>query len=132
MDMREPRNNRRAIERLELIEFRTVDKARDHLADVELLLEVGRNNAVEFVDVMLRVGRLSERNIDGFFCVQIRNNAATNFQRVPIVLGVMVGNARFFRMHVGAAQIFGAKRPRRSPLSPAAARQEKSCLGYAR
>ena len=64
VDMREAGDQRRAVERLELVEFRAVDQPRDHLAHVVLLLQIGRHDAVELAGVVFRLARLGERNVD--------------------------------------------------------------------
>ena len=47
LDPREAADERLAVERLELVEAGAVDEARDQLARVDLLAEVGRDQAVE-------------------------------------------------------------------------------------
>jgi len=104
--VRKTRNDRGAIQGLEFIKFGAVDQAHDHLAYVELLLEIGRDDAVEFADFIVRFGEPGERNIDRFLGVQASNNAPAKLERVAVVLGIIVGDAGFSRMHVGTAEIF--------------------------
>ena len=42
-----------------------------------------------------------------FVRVQIGDDAAAERQRMAVVLGIVVGDAGLFRMHVGAAELFG-------------------------
>ena len=62
--MREAGDQRGAVERLELVELGAVDEARDHLAHVVLLLQVGRHDAVELGRVIARLARRDQRDID--------------------------------------------------------------------
>src|ERR1700678_4578028 len=97
----------RAVERLELVELRAVDQPRDDLAHVELLLEVDRNNSVELARVVFRLDCPNQRYGVRLLRVQVSNDAAAAFERMAIVLGIVIGHAGFFRVYVGATEIFG-------------------------
>ena len=43
----------------------------------------------------------------GLLGVQIADDAAAERQRVAVVFGIIIGDAGFFRVHVGAAELFG-------------------------
>src|SRR5690606_30109913 len=51
MDMREAADQRAAVQRLELVEQRTVNEAGDHFAHVEGLLGIGRNDAIQLLGI---------------------------------------------------------------------------------
>ena len=106
--MREAGHESRAVERLEFVEHRAVDEARDHLADVILLLQVGRHDAFDFAGVVFRLARLGERNIDRLLVFRLPMMWRHSAKRVTIVLGEIIGDAGFPGVHVGAAEFFGA------------------------
>ena len=97
-----------AVERLELVEFRRIDQARDHFTHVVLLLQVDRHQPIEFGRGERRLARRMKRNIDRFPAVEVGDGAARERQRVMVVLRQMIGDARLARMHVGAAQFLCA------------------------
>ena len=51
---------------------------------------------------------LASANVDCLFGIQIGDDAAAERERVAVVLGVVIGDAGFLRVHVGAAEFFGA------------------------
>ena len=58
-----PRDQRRAVELLELVEHRAVDEPRDHLAHVVLRGQRLRHDAVELADVVERLDRLAHHDL---------------------------------------------------------------------
>ena len=105
--MREAGDERRAVERLELVELGGVDQPRDDLAHVVLLARVRRHDAVELGRGELRLARRQQRNVDGLLGVEIGDDAARERQRMRVVGRHVIGDAGFPRMHVGAAEILG-------------------------
>src|SRR6266581_1042504 len=103
--MRKAGDERRAVELLELVELGSIDQARDHLADVVLLLEVDRHDAVELGYVVGGLARLGERQVDAFPGVEIADDAAAVGERVAVVGRIMIGHPGMPGMHVGAAEI---------------------------
>ena len=93
---------------LELVEARAVDDARDHLAHVVRLAEVGVDDAVESRPDR-RPGRLGRGHVRGQLLarVQRRDDRPRLMQRVLVVFGEVVGHAGEARVHVGAAQFLG-------------------------
>ena len=55
--MRKAGDQRRAVQRLEFVELRTIDQPRNHLTHVVLLLEIGRHDAVELAGVVFWLAR---------------------------------------------------------------------------
>ena len=100
-------DQRRAVARLELLQHRAVDDARDHLAHLERLARVGRDQAVQLARVVERRARLAHVELDPLVLVQVGDDPARQRQRVRVVLGQMVGHARDPGVHVAAAQILG-------------------------
>ena len=107
MNVRETGHQRRAVQRFKLVELGAVDEARDHFAHVVLFLQVDRDDAVEFGGVVFGLGGLRERDVDRALGIQGADDAAGERQCVAIVLGVIVRNAGFLGVHVGAAEILG-------------------------
>ena len=104
-DMREAGDQRRAVQRLELVEFGGVDQPRDHLAHVVLLARVGRHDAVELGRGVLRIARRDQRDVDVLLGVEVRHRAPRERERVHVVRRQMVGDAGCAGVHVGAAEI---------------------------
>src|SRR4051794_14109058 len=93
VDAREARDERRAVEALELVELGAVDEPRYDLADVVLLLEVGRDDRLEVLDRIPRLRGLGEIDVDVLARVERADDAAHDRERMPIVGRVMVGDA---------------------------------------
>ena len=109
LDPREAADERLAVERLELVEARAVDDPGDQLARVDLVAEVGRDQAVE----LGRVGRglLGGRDVPRRVLrrrVQVADDLAHQRERVLVGGRVVVGDAREPRVHVRAAELLGA------------------------
>lgn len=61
MQMRKPGDQGAAIARLELVQTRVVDDARDHFAHIEGLAGIGWNYAIQFVGRIARRPRCLQR-----------------------------------------------------------------------
>ena len=127
VEAREARHQCRAVARLELVEVAPVDDARDHLAHVVGLADVGVDDAVELV------GGIARRDADrrppaspASAGSSLPTIAPRDRERVVVVQREVVGHAGNARVHVGAAQFLGGRRSRRSRPSPAADRRERS------
>ena len=107
MDAGKAGDQRRAVEALELVELRAVDQARDHLADVVLLLEVGRHDGVEVFKRVSRLDRLGKIDVDALARIEGSGDAPHDRQRMDVVGRVVVGDAGEAGMHVGAAELLG-------------------------
>ncbi len=107
LDPREAADERLAVERLELGEARAVDDPRDHLARVELVPVVLRDQAVELGRV--ERGRLGRCDLPrrGRLVAEVADDLADERERVLVVDRVVVGDARLPRVHVGAAELLG-------------------------
>jgi hypothetical protein len=106
VDVREAGDERPAVARLEFLELRAVDDARDDFADVEGLARVGRHAAVEFRCRVQRLARGLQRERDVLLAVEMGDDVARDVERMRIVLGEVVGDAGNGRMDVRAAQRF--------------------------
>ena len=109
LDPREAADERLAVERLELVEARAVHDPGDQLARVDLLAEVGRDQAVELGRV--GGGLLGGRQSQGGSCrrrAEVADDLAHERERVLVRGRVVVGDAREARVHVGAAELLGA------------------------
>ena len=98
-------HERRPVACLELVEPRPVDEAREKLADVVGPARVGRHDAQELVRVVRRLLRRGDVRDASFAGGQGRHDGAGDAERVRIVLGEIVGDAREARVDVGAAQL---------------------------
>ncbi len=104
-DMGEAADQRRAVKLLELVELRAVHDAGDHLAHVERLAGIGRDDAVEVFRRIQRVGGLPGFHPQLLRPVQMADDPPRDAERMGIVEGVVVGDARSPAMDIGAAQI---------------------------
>ena len=105
---REAGDQRRPVARLELVEARAVDDARDHLAHVVRLPRVLRDDAVDLLRVVERLLARLVRHRLGLAAIEAGDDAARDRQRMAIVVGEVVGDAREARVHVAAAELLGA------------------------
>src|SRR3990167_5363800 len=96
-----------AKQRLEFVELRVINQARDHFTYIERLLAVGRYHPVQLVAGVAR--RLGGAAVDfsELAPVEIADAAAGNGQGVLVVFGVMVGHTGGFAVHIGTAEVFG-------------------------
>ena len=103
----EPAHERVAVRRLELVEPRAVDDAADHLAHLERMADVGRDDPVQLGRVERRVGRLAPLPRLGRRVAEVANDLAADRDGVLVVGGQVVGDAREPAVDVGAAQLLG-------------------------
>jgi hypothetical protein len=105
--VREAGDQRRAVERLELVELGAVDQARDDLAGIDLLAQVRRHDAVELGRVVFRLVCRQQRDVDGFPGIEVGDDSSCKSKRMGVVGRHVVGDAGLPRVHVGTAQILG-------------------------
>ena len=103
MQRRPAGHQRRAVERLELVELRAVDDAGDHLARIERDAQVGRHDAEQFLGVEQRLDDRSGRRAL-LAPVQPGDDAAADADGVELVDGEVVGQTRSAGVHLGAAE----------------------------
>src|SRR3546814_10374783 len=94
-DAGEAANQGGAVERLELVELRSVDDAADHLVHIVRRAHVVRDDAVKFLRIELRLYRLGDVEIGGLHRVQPRDDIANDRQRLTIILRDMIDDAGF-------------------------------------
>ncbi|MNQ61240.1 hypothetical protein D3C85_755520 [compost metagenome] len=128
LNVRKARDQRGAEAGLEFIELRAVHDARDDFAHVVGLAGVGGNDAVQFVGVVARFARGDGGQLRGLLAVQPRDGVARQLQRVHVVGGQVVHHAGQARVHVAAAQVFGADFFARGGLHQRRAAQEDGAL----
>ena len=81
---------------------------RDDLADIVLPLEVRGDERFELGDIVERVFRLVRARYRCFCGVlRLADDAPRQRQRMPVIGGIMIRDARAPRMHIRAAEIFG-------------------------
>src|SRR5690554_4487991 len=97
-----------AVIAFEFVKLGTVDGAGDDVTHVELLAQVGANDAVDLLGVVQRCLGLADFHIRWLATVQVGDAAPGDFQGVGVVLGVVVGNTGDFTVYVGATKVFGA------------------------
>src|SRR5215813_2616879 len=102
MNTRPAGNQCRAVFRLELLELRSVDDARDHLFDIERNADVGRSYAEQFVNRIERLFRIYARRRR--FRFEMGDDFARDPQTIQFVFGQIIRQAGNLRMHLGAAQ----------------------------
>ena len=108
LDMREAADQRGAVAGLELVKHAVVNDAGDDLAHVVGLAGIGRYHAVQLFDrIPGRLGRLQQQRLR-LDAVQSSDGLPGQRQRVQIVLGQVVGNARQAGVHIATAQVLGA------------------------
>ena len=101
-------DQRAAVALLELVEARAVDHPRDDLADLVRLARVGVHDAVDLarvVERVLRRGHVGRRVLCA--CCSVADDRPGEVQRVVVVFGEVVGDAREPRVDVGAAELLG-------------------------
>ena len=105
--MSEARHQCGAIERFEFVESAFIDDTSDHLSNIEGLMRIRGNQTQQFVDVVTRRRRFSRRDGRRASPLEIRDQFARQAERVGVVLGEMIRDARASAMHIGAAQFLG-------------------------
>ncbi|MPL74822.1 hypothetical protein SDC9_20641 [bioreactor metagenome] len=107
LEMGETGHDRLAEARLELVEAAPVDHPRDHLADVVGGAQIGGHRAEDLLGVIGRgLGRLPLHR-RGLRPVQVAHRPAGERQRMGVVLGKVIGDARKPGVHVAAAEVLG-------------------------
>ena len=96
-----------AVKPLELVELRAVDEPGDHLADVVLLLEIGRDDRIEVVRVVFRLDGRGKVDADLLAGVEGADDPPGDRERMHVVGGIMVGHAGLAGMDVRAAEVLG-------------------------
>ena len=86
-------DQRRAEARLELVELRAVDDARDHLAHVVGLAQVVRHQPVELLGGVFRLGGRPDLELRPLDLIERADDAPRERERVVVVLGEVVGDA---------------------------------------
>ncbi len=107
VDVSEAGNQRGAVARLEFLELRTVDQARDDLADLERVARVVGQDAVDVFDRVGGRGRCPAVQPIRAGPVEVRHDVARDGQGVRVVFGEVIGDAGQAGMHIGAAERFG-------------------------
>ena len=111
VDIGEAAHQRRAVQRLEFVEPRPVDQARDELAHVVGLARTLRDDAVELERIVgglrrTRPGRTRPQRPHRRR-TQARDRAARERERVRVAFRVVVGDPGAAAMHVRAAERLG-------------------------
>ena len=96
-----------AIQRLELIELRAIDDARDHLAYIIGFADIGIHHAIEFFGRIKRIthGPGFQPHLLG--PVQVRHDLPHDGQRVGVVHGKVIGHAAGPRVHIRTTKVLG-------------------------
>ena len=102
--MGEAANERGAIERLEFVEFAAVDEARDDLALVERLLQVGADDAGNFGGIEQRRAHRADVAVELLHAVERADDVAGLGDRLHLVAREMIGDAGDGAVHLRAAQ----------------------------
>ena len=106
-DVSEPAHERATVPRLELVEPAAVEQAAENLMHVVRLASGSGNNPTDLFRRMKRLLRRAQRRVHGLGDVELGDHAAGNAQRVRLILGVVVRDARGLAMDVGASQVLG-------------------------
>ena len=99
-------DQRAAVQRLELLEARTVDDPREDLTHLERGPHVGAGDAEELLGVVdRRVGYGAHRRRAALAPPEVRDDVAALTDRVELVDGEVVREAAGAGVHVGAAEL---------------------------
>jgi len=93
---------------LELVEVGVVDDAGDHLAHVVGMARIARHDAVDLARIVARRGGRAQVHGHRLDAIEPRHGLARQLQRMTVVAGVVVGDARGAAVDIGAAQVLGA------------------------
>ena len=102
--MTEAAHQGRAVERLELVELAAVDQAGDDLALVEGPRQVGADDAGNLGRIEQRRAGRADVAMDTLHAVQGAHDIAGLGDRLQLVAGEMVGDARHGAVHLRTAQ----------------------------
>ena len=105
-DARETADERRAVQRLELVELGSVDQPRNDFAHVVRMPRIARDDSIEFLGGERGRHRLAGR-CRRTGAVEVADESPRHPQRVRVIVGEMIDDARLSRMHVAAAQGLG-------------------------
>ena len=104
-------DKRVAIKSFEFVEARAVDGACDNFADVERFSEIARDDSREFFLIVQRFfGRDAidqTRAVRSRFAIEIGDDVASNFERVLVVVGEVVGHAGGTAVDFAATEFLG-------------------------
>ena len=107
-DAREPADDRRAVERLELAEARAIHQPCDHFVHVVLGADVAGDERVEVLRIVrrrLRVGAIVDAPVR--WPLQLRDDVPSDSDRVRVVEREVIGYAGHARVDVGPAELLG-------------------------
>ncbi len=127
-DVGEPRDQRGAIERLELVELRAVDHPPDHFVHVVGRPHVGGDHAIELLRIQQGRAGVGHHQRIGLAGVQPPDDPAHDLQRMGVVLGHVVDHARAAAVGVGAPQFLGRDHLARGRLHQGRPAQEDGPL----
>ena len=116
-------DERRAVERLELVELGAVDDAGDDLARVERRLQVGGDEAEQLVRVVHRRRDVGGRRRAELAPVEAGDDAPADADGVALVGGEVVGQPGDAASASRRRRATRRRPPRPSPSSPAAGRR---------
>ena len=106
MDVGEARDQRLAVERLELVQGGVVDEAGNDLAHVEGRAGIAREHAVDLARIEARrLHRLAHHALTAAH-MEMAYDVARNGESLLVVLGEMINHARSARMHIATAEGF--------------------------
>ncbi len=103
----ESADQRRAVERLELVEFAVVDDAGDDFANIERLAQARRHDSVELVDRVARLARRAQLDIRSFLAIEPGDEVARERERVLVVGRQVIDDPGDPGVHVGATEFLG-------------------------
>ena len=105
VDVGEAADDRRRVERLELVPARAVDDPRDDLARVIAGARAGRHDAEQPAGIDGRLGGLDSLPRRGRARAERRDDRAHDLQRIGVVFGEVVDDARAAGVQVAAAEL---------------------------
>ena len=132
VDMGKTADQGRAVKALELVELAGIDDARDQIPGVIGRAQIGRHHAIQFRGIIVRRAWCPHHNRWVLCVVQAGDDAAAQRERMAIIARIVIDDAGGARVHVGAAQIFGADDLACCRLHQAVDRRERSCLACGR
>ena len=97
---------RLAIQRLEFVELRRIDDARNDLADVVRIARVARDDSVDLFDVVHRLAHFLLREPRFVTTREMLHRVARECQCMLVVVGELIGDAGDAGVHVAAAERF--------------------------
>ncbi len=103
-------DERRPVARLEGVELRAVDEARDDLVRVDLLAQIERRDPHQLLGRIERLDRLHPFDRALRRAIEVADRAARQRQRVRVVARERVGDARHAGVQIAAAEVLGADR----------------------